>query len=337
MRRASLPATVPALTRMATVAAVAVIVFACGGSSPTTPAPPTLPTPIPVVPVTLSGQVVNAFDTSERLPAAQVRTPVQEVSSGADGTFALTLPTPPAVALTVSKSGFLDRVTAARVPGSSVQVSLIPATFDLVAFEQFTPRAGGLRRWTSNPRVLVLTSVVDYQPGTEFRVTDRSMSAGVVACTTSRIAEDITAMTGGALSLAGLDVATLEPGSRVNLGSVPEGTIVVMGARTLGANGRGNAYVGGTPSVFVRGAVWLNFDDLPFCTAQADFVVMHELGHALGYGHVFAQPSVMGSPPVSSLSRFDRDAIALVYRRPPGNRAPDVDPAGALLGLRGVR
>jgi len=56
-------------------------------------------------------------------------------------------------------------------------------------------------------------------------------------------------------------------------------------------------------------------------------VFPHELGHALGYQHVMLEASVMsGVQPTSALTAFDRDAIRIVYQRPPGNRSPDVDP-----------
>jgi predicted Zn-dependent protease len=56
-------------------------------------------------------------------------------------------------------------------------------------------------------------------------------------------------------------------------------------------------------------------------------VYPHELGHALGYQHVTLEPSVMsGINPTSALTEFDREALRIVYQRPPGNRAPDIDP-----------
>jgi hypothetical protein len=53
---------------------------------------------------------------------------------------------------------------------------------------------------------------------------------------------------------------------------------------------------------------------------------MHELGHALGYDHVTSRQSVMNSTPTVEPTPFDRQAAAIVFDRPPGNRAPDVDP-----------
>lgn len=148
--------------------------------------------------------------------------------------------------LTLSKAGFIERSTQARVPGN-IQVSLIPSTLDLGALEQFSPRITGLRRWTSNPRVLFLKSVVDYVPGTEFNVTDRELSDSVVECTTRHVGEDVEALTGGILTVADVQVVSAAPKSRFALGTVPEGTIVIMAARSLGSNGRGAGYLGSQP------------------------------------------------------------------------------------------
>jgi hypothetical protein len=79
--------------------------------------------------------------------------------------------------------------------------------------------------------------------------------------------------------------------------------------------------------VLVRGVVWVSADNLPLCGSTAARVYPHELGHALGYQHVMLEASIMsGVQPTSALTAFDRDAIRIVYQRPPGNRSPDVDP-----------
>ena len=67
------------------------------------------------------------------------------------------------------------------------------------------------------------------------------------------------------------------------------------------------------------------------CSSQAgaapfSAVIAHELGHALGFAHVSATPSVMAATVFSDVTDFDRQAAAIVFQRPAGNRAPDVDP-----------
>jgi hypothetical protein len=52
----------------------------------------------------------------------------------------------------------------------------------------------------------------------------------------------------------------------------------------------------------------------------------HELGHALGYNHVTNRASVMNSSARFEPNDFDLSAARLAFLRPPGNRAPDIDP-----------
>nr|MBP6716260.1 hypothetical protein [Acidobacteriota bacterium] len=54
----------------------------------------------------------------------------------------------------------------------------------------------------------------------------------------------------------------------------------------------------------------------------------HELGHALGYNHVFALDSVMNTSARIEPNTFDLSATRLAFLRQPGNRAPDIDPSG---------
>jgi hypothetical protein len=62
---------------------------------------------------------------------------------------------------------------------------------------------------------------------------------------------------------------------------------------------------------------------------------IHELGHALGYLHVKARPSIMNPSLGFEPTEFDRSAAVIAFQRPPGNRSPDVDPAApARLGAR---
>lgn len=60
--------------------------------------------------------------------------------------------------------------------------------------------------------------------------------------------------------------------------------------------------------------------------APLSAVVAHELGHALGFAHVSATPSVMAATVFSDVTDFDRQVGAIVFQRPAGNQAPDVDP-----------
>jgi hypothetical protein len=60
-------------------------------------------------------------------------------------------------------------------------------------------------------------------------------------------------------------------------------------------------------------------------------IVLHEVGHALGFFHVPDDRSVMypfvpGSCPPGELSPAERYHAAIAYSRPRGNAEPDKDP-----------
>jgi hypothetical protein len=232
--------------------------------------------------------------------------------------------------LLLTHPDFIDRRTAAVLPANGLHLSMIPSTFDRAAFEEFAPRATttGLRRWIENPSLIVLTNVVDYD-GVAFDplVTTRQVPDAEFGCMLDGVQRAIRPMSDSVMTFTKVDVVSPPAGSRFSIPSTPEGTIVLVVARGLLANGRAAAFAGVQPNVLVRGVVWVSADNLPLCGSTASRVYPHELGHALGYQHVTLEPSVMsGIQPTSALTLFDRDAIRIVYQRPPGNRSPDVDP-----------
>ena len=237
--------------------------------------------------------------------------------------------------LLLTHPNFVERRTAAILPASGLHVSMIPLTFDRDAFEELAPRAGvtGLRRWTQDPSLIVLTNVVEYD-GVAYTplVTDRRVPEADFGCLLDGVQGAIAPMSDNVMTFKKIDVMSPPAGSRFSIPGTTEGTIVLAVARGLSANGRASAFAGIQPEVLVRGVVWVSADNLPLCGSTAARVYPHELGHALGYQHVTLEASVMsGIQPTSALTAFDRDAIRIVYQRPPGNRSPDVDPPAYVI------
>ena len=298
----------------------------CGRRAPTSPGEPeTL-----VVPTNATGQVVGIA-----MPASGISDVVISgvgllgARTDAKGFFSINTNTS-TYALLLTHPDFVERRTAAILPASGLHVSMIPLTFDRAAFEELAPRATavGLRRWTENPSLIVLANVVEYD-GVAYDpiVTDRHVADADFACLLDGVQRAIAPMSDNVMTFRAVDVVSPPAGSRFSIPGTSEGTIVVAVAHGLSANGRAATFAGLRPEVLVRGVVWVSADNLPLCGSTAGRVYPHELGHALGYQHVMLEASVMsGVQPTSALTAFDRDAIRIVYQRPPGNRSPDVDP-----------
>jgi hypothetical protein len=225
---------------------------------------------------------------------------------------------------------FIERRTAVKLPASGVHLSMIPSTFDQAAFEELAPRATttGLRRWTQDPSLTILTNAVEYD-GVSYNplVTDRGIPETDFNCLLDGVKRAIGPMSDNTLTFKKVETLALPAGSHFSVPSTPEGTIVIAVAHGVNANGRASPFAGVDPTVLVRGVVWVSADNLPLCGSTAARVYPHELGHALGYEHVTREASVMsGIDPTSGLTEFDREAIRIVYQRTPGNRSPDVDP-----------
>jgi hypothetical protein len=297
---------------------------ACGSSSPTEPSSSGATT-------ILQGQTLNAVDGT---PASSVAVQVgrgRPVTTDGNGHFDVDVGGPGSHETILRGSGIVERRTMLSGPtGDRIRLSLIPASFDLGAFdEMFRSSEGRLTRWMARPSLVVLGSVMAYRNGndTTYEATSGQLPAEEVTEMIAHLTEGLGLLTGNSYtSFASVTIERPSAGTRVS--ALREGQIVVGRydgivtlANTIGYglwSERGEGVVSG-------GAMFLD-RDFDQSDARRRLLRIHELGHALGYLHVRSRTSIMNPSVGPEPTAFDRQAAVIAFQRPPGNRAPDTDP-----------
>jgi hypothetical protein len=300
-----------------------------------TPQPTDVPGPVPSA-AGVKGVAIDAA-TDEPLAGVTVRVDgLGETSTGQDGVFHLAATGPEQVrSATITSPTTVDRVTHVRAPGPSATLSLIGQTFDLQAFDQMCRSSGAIVRWVQTPAIVVQTRVlgVEGDDDTTFPATGSVVSDADLSAWLADFAWAIPQLSGQAMTrFANESRETAAEGARVDLART--GRIVVARVQGLaaerGAIGLTRWAWNGANEIQVA-VILLDAD---FDTSAADFkrsVRAHELGHALGFGHVTSRASVMNLAGRLEPNAFDLAAGKIAFRRPPMNRSPDVDPDGYTL------
>ena len=231
----------------------------------------------------------------------------------------------------------MSRVTTLTFPGQAPVISLIPSTFNMTAFDQmarhFGEPDGVTKRWTVPPALVIETSLVDAQsvvggiPQYPPVASAEQLSEASINELVSLLNRALPLMTGGAFpAFASIGRNTTEAGRSIEMDR--PGTITVVRYSGLDQLCKGYTY-------FLYDTLTLEALSsrlfMQTCSSMAgaaplSAVVAHELGHALGFAHVSATPSVMAATVFSDVTDFDRQVGAIVFQRPAGNQAPDVDP-----------
>jgi hypothetical protein len=229
----------------------------------------------------------------------------------------------------LSAPGSVERRTGISLPGSHSRISLIPAAFDLVAFDQMA-RPSGLSRWVRPPALVVITSVLAFTSvnDPDFTATSETLSDAEVSALLDHLNQGLEPMTGGVFtSFASISTEPVTPGARVG---VQRTNTIVVGRyagllATAGFQGVTRWALAGGNTVQAA-IVFLDRDYEKSRNAMLGALRIHELGHALGYSHVTARPSVMNPIATTEPNDWDRQAASIAFQRPPGNRSPDNDP-----------
>jgi len=303
---------------------------ACGGGgSPLAPESPAAPGP----PRVLQGQTASAADATT-LAGVSVRLGGKPpTASDSNGYFSVENDVAGTSAIELTGPAIVDRKTDVRLPSDGVvRFGLIPSSFDLAAFnEMFRGSHDRLQRWTTAPPLVVLTTVMRFESSeaTSAEATDEQIPASEVDLMVRDLTEALATLTGNTYTaFAQVMRESTAAGSRTS--TARNGQIVVGRFRDLKTK---NNIVGygrwaeREDGVIIGGAVFLDagYD----AGRDKKLLRTHELGHALGYKHVASRPSVMNPVLGYDVTDFDRQGAAIAFQRPPGNRAPDTDPAPA--------
>lgn len=318
---------------------------ACGSGSSSrgpTPTTPTSPTPPQAQTSGINGTAIDAV-TDRPLGGVTVRVDgLGEAVTSASGAFHLDAADPQLVRpVSVSSSQTVERATRLRVPGPDATLTLMPSTLDLTAFDQmFRGNAGALRRWTSAPRILVQSRVLQFTNVSDLDYTALGpvMSDGEATALVGDLTWALPQLTGSTFSaFAGEERETAAEGDRVRVSR--SGLIVVARYEGLTA---ATGYWGYTrwswngAGEMMAAIVML---DRGFDTSSSPYrrsLRAHEFGHALGYNHVTGRASVMNQAATIEPNPFDRDAAKFAFQRPPLNRSPDIDPDPFTGNLRAL-
>jgi hypothetical protein len=252
------------------------------------------------------------------------------VTSDSAGTFQAGVSVPGTYSAVIQGDGVVERETSVIAPGGDVRLSLIPSAFDLAAFDQLARSANEqLQRWTTQPSLVVIASVMQYSDGLEdgYAAGDEKMTNLEVSQMITHLTEGLSLWTGGTYKDFA-STATERPAPGTSVSVKRQGKIVVGRyhgiASTAGTIGYGTWLDQADGSV-IGGSIFLDqsFDQ---DDARRRLLRIHELGHALGYQHVTSRPSVMNPVIGPEPTDFDEAAGTIAFQRPPGNRPPDRDP-----------
>jgi hypothetical protein len=296
---------------------------ACGGSGsgPTTPDTNRV----------LLGQTVSAIDGSAMgVVSIQIGTHFA-IQTDANGNFQVDVGRPGTYATAVMGNPIVERHTSVTAPTADrAKISLIPAAFDLQAFdEMFRTSNSRLQRWTSRPSLVVVATAMKYVSSNtdQFETTGDRLTDEEVATLVSHLTEGLTLLTAGTYSaFASLEVERPDAGAQVNVRRT--GKIVVgryIGVKALALTIGYGSWAEQPDGTIVGGSIWLD-RDFDRDDSRRRLLRIHELGHALGYNHVTVRTSIMNPAIGPESTDFDRGGASIAFQRPVGNTSPDTDP-----------
>ena len=309
---------------------------------PGTPAAPVLP--IPTAPTgsgpTASVRVVSTLTDQSVSGASATGAAVRSTRSDGDGLVTLEASGPGRYAVRVAAAQFVTRQTTVSIPGSEARLDLIASSFDLVAFNQMfrgVTTGGRLAKYLAAPALVVQRTGLVWanSPDDRYLAEDEQWTDSDVDGVIADFTFGLQTISAGVFpAFSAIRVEQAAAGTMV---TVPQAGAIVV-ARYRGLRGPSGDRIGGFGKTdldvagVIRGALVLLDREGELQSASPRRVRVHELGHAFGTSHITSRLSFMNPDGNGGLPNdADREAFRVAARRLPGSRAPDVDPADAVL------
>lgn len=308
---------------------IVVPLVACSGGSgtPTTPVSPT----VLVATVTITDALTGAPIAGVTVADAHLQAQASSTSGIMTITVAQRSESPEVV--TLLAPGYVPRSFGLKIPGAGAVVTMIPAGFNIAAFDELA-RVSRLQRWTAPPPLRILTRTLQFTSlqQADAVAVDNAMSTAEREGLEADLGTGLPLLTGNQFPVFA-SVARETPATGANVDVLRDGVITI--ARYAGlASGSGFAgfarWQVRSDGTVVAGTIMLDRDCDAEGTTRVRLVRMHELGHALGYTHVTAAGSLMNVVALEPTD-FDRQATRIAFQRPPGNLRPDADPTSLSL------
>src|SRR5688572_9285583 len=284
-------------------------VVACStGGGPTGPSSPGTSS--------LSGQVVDQF-SGAGVAGAAVQFAGASTVTDAGGHFSISGASGSAGPVVVVGAGYHDRQTFAA--GSAVRIAVVPASFNMTTFHD-VGRENSQRtiRWLASPTLYLDTRV---QGGAVDPAELQQWIAEIQAIAPSVVVD----WSGSALAGRAVAVGEAPPASGAIVLQFDENPASYPTERTAGLT----TVTWGTNGVISAVRIRLRLSELtgPTGALARRAILAHELGHAMGLGHVEGETMSLMSPVVrtTTLTEFDRAVARIHYGRAPGNTSLDRD------------
>ena len=214
------------------------------------------------------------------------------------------------------------------VPDADTELSLIPTTFNLTAFDAML-RDPMLRRWRAAPPLLIerqtlQLSTVDMVDGVAL---DDRMSDEELQSLLTDLRWALPSLTGDTLTAFGrVTERATAPGKTSRLLTTGSITVVrVEGLEEATGTWGWSRWLFEHDGTVIGGVMMLDLASDRSDNRYRRALRAHELGHTLGYAHVSTAPSVMNPNARLEPTTFDRNATRIAFARQPGNVAPDFE------------